>query len=81
VIFGVAQSLNLPNSFSLLNEAAPDDNRGAFMALNSTILRIGQTLGPLVMSAAAIPFGLDGAYLIAAILAGAMFLVALALIR
>lgn len=81
VIFGVAQSLNLPNSFSLLNEAAPDENRGAFMSLNSTILRIGQTLGPLVMSAAAIPFGLDGAYLIAAVLAAAMFLVALALIR
>lgn len=81
VIFGVAQSLNLPNSFSLLNEAAPNENRGAFMSLNSTILRIGQTLGPLVMFAAAIPFGLDGAYLMTAVLAAAMFLVALILIR
>ena len=81
VIFGVAQSLNLPNSFSLLNEAAPNENRGAFMSLNSTILRIGQTLGPLVMSVAAIPLGLDGAYFMIAVLAAAMFLVALVLIR
>jgi MFS family permease len=28
VIFGIAQSLNLPPAFSLLNEAAPDENRG-----------------------------------------------------
>jgi hypothetical protein len=58
VIFGVAQSLNLPPAFSLLNEAAPDENRGAFISINSTILRLGQTLGPVLMSVAAIPVGL-----------------------
>ena len=81
VIFGVAQSLNIPNAFSLLNEAAPDENRGAFISLNSTILRLGQTLGPLVVAAAAMPFGSSGAYLATAALAAATFLVALALIR
>ena len=81
VIFGVAQSINIPNSFSLLNEAAPSENRGAFMSLNSTILRLGQTLGPVLMSAAAIPFGLGGAYFALAALAAAMFLLAFALIR
>ena len=75
VIFGVAQSLNLPNVFSLLNEAAPDENRGAFLALNSTILRLGQTLGPVLMAVIAVPLGLAGA------LAAAMFVLALALIR
>jgi sugar phosphate permease len=80
VIFGVAQSLNLPPAFSLLNEAAPDENRGAFISINSTILRLGQTLGPVLMSAA-IPVGLTGAYFAGAALAAAMFLVALILIR
>ena len=81
VIFGVAQSLNLPNVFSLLNEAAPGENRGAFLALNSTILRLGQTLGPVLMAVIAAPLGLAGAYLVAGALAAAMFVVALALIR
>jgi MFS transporter, ACDE family, multidrug resistance protein len=81
VIFGVAQSLNLPNVFSLLNEAAPDENRGAFLALNSTILRLGQTLGPVLMAVIAAPLGLAGAYLAAGALAVAMFVLALALIR
>ena len=81
VIFGVAQSLNLPPAFSLLNEAAPDENRGTFISINSTILRIGQTLGPVLMSAAALPVGLAGAYFAGAALAAAMFLVALILIR
>lgn len=81
IIFGVAQSINIPSAFSLLNEAAPPENRGAFMSLNSTVLRLGQTLGPVLMSAAAIPFGLGGAYFAVAALAAAMFLLALVLIR
>ena len=81
LIFGVAQSLNLPPVFSLLNEAAPGENRGAFIAVNSTILRVGQTLGPVLMSVAAIPVGLAGAYFAGAALAAAMFLVAFILIR
>ena len=81
VLFGVAQTLNLPNSFSLLNAAAPVENRGAFISLNSTILRLGQTLGPVLMLAATLPFGLGSAYLLATGLAAAMFLIAFALIR
>lgn len=81
VIFGIAQSLNIPNSFSLLNEAAPPENRGAFMSINSTVLRLGQTLGPVLMFAAAIPFGLGAAYFAVAVLTAAAFVVALVLIR
>jgi MFS family permease len=81
-IFGVAQSLNLPNVFSLINKAAPDEeHRGAFIALNSTVLRLGQTLGPVLMAAAVVPLGVGGAYFAGAALAGAMFFVAFALIR
>lgn len=59
----------------------PSKNRGAFMSVNSTILRLGQTLGPPLMAAAATPFGLGGAYFAAAALAFAMLLVAVTVIR
>ena len=72
VIFGFAQSLNIPNTFSLLNEAALSENRGAFISINSTVLRLGQTLGPLLMHAATIPVGLGGAYFVGATLAAAV---------
>ncbi len=79
VLFGLAQSLNLPNAFSLLTDAAPQENRGVFISINSTMLRLGQTLGPVIM-AAAMPLGLGGAYFAAAALAVTMFFVAFALI-
>src|SRR5215207_3656691 len=77
-IFGVAQGLNLPSAFSLLTASAPQENRGAFMSMNSTVLRLGQSLGPPLMAAAALPLGLSGAYFAAAALAAAMLFVALA---
>ena len=80
MLLGVAQSLNLPNAFSLLIAEAPSENRGAFMSINSTILRLGQTLGPPLM-AATLLLGLGGAYFAAAALALTMLLVALAVIR
>jgi MFS transporter, ACDE family, multidrug resistance protein len=49
VLFGVAQGINLPNVFSLLNAHAPSENRGAFMATNGMSLRAGQTIGPIFM--------------------------------
>jgi ACDE family multidrug resistance protein len=46
LLFGVAQGINPPNVFSLLNAHAPNENRGAFMATNGMALRTGQTVGP-----------------------------------
>jgi len=81
ILFGVAQGINLPNVFSLLNAHAPTQNRGAFMATNGMSLRAGQTIGPLFMASAAGTLGLTGAYLIAAGLALFAFLLVLALVR
>lgn len=82
VLFGIAQSLNLPNTFSLLSGHAPTENRGAFMSVNGMTLRLGQTIGPLVMAIlASTPLGLTGAYLAAASLAAVGFVAVLALIR
>lgn len=81
VILGVANGINIPSIFSLLNEYAPSDNRGAFLSINGTILRLGQTVGPPFMSTVAGPLGLAGAYFAAAALAAVMFFMVLALVR
>jgi MFS family permease len=82
ILFGVAQSLNLPNTFSLLSGHAPAENRGAFMSVNGMTLRLGQTLGPLLMAlVASTPFGLTGAYLASAILAVIGLVAVLSLVR
>jgi ACDE family multidrug resistance protein len=81
ILFGVAQGINLPNVFSLLNAHAPSENRGAFMATNGMALRAGQTIGPLLMAATAGTLGLTGAYLAATTLAFLAFLLVLTLLR
>ena len=81
IIFGLAQSLNIPNVFSLLNGLAPSENRGAFMSINGMTLRLGQTIGPLLMASAAGVLGLTSAYIAAAILALASFLLIFVLVR
>ena len=81
VLFGVAQGINLPNVFSLLNAHAPAENRGAFMATNGMSLRAGQTIGPLLMASTAGALGLTGAYLAAAGLALIAFFLVLAFVR
>jgi MFS transporter, ACDE family, multidrug resistance protein len=81
VLFGVAQGINLPNVFSLLNAHAPSENRGAFMAANGMSLRAGQTIGPLLMAATVGILGLTGAYLAATALAVVALLLVITLLR
>jgi MFS family permease len=81
ILFGVAQGINLPNVFSLLNAHAPSENRGAFMAVNGMTLRAGQTIGPLLMAATAGTLGLTGAYLAATALALLALVLVLTLLR
>ncbi len=49
VLFGVAQGMNLPSILTLLSHLAPTERRGVFMSMNGMVLRLGQTLGPIVM--------------------------------
>ncbi len=80
-LFGVAQGINLPNVFSLLNAHAPNENRGAFMATNGMALRTGQTVGPLLMASLAGTLGATGAYLATACIALLAFFLAFAAVR
>jgi len=48
-IFGIGHGINLPSNQTILASLAPMEYRAAFMSLNGMVLRLGQTLGPLVM--------------------------------
>ncbi len=49
ILFGVAHGINIPNIQTMLVGFAPIKERAAFMSINSMVLRIGQTAGPLVI--------------------------------
>jgi MFS family permease len=80
-VFGMAQGLNIPSIQTMMAELAPMELRGAFMAINGTVLRIGQTLGPVIMGAAFAFGGLDGVFATAAVLSGATIIFAGLMIR
>jgi MFS family permease len=75
IIFGLSQGLNLPNIQSMLAGLAPLELRGIFMSVNGMVLRIGQTLGPIVMGLFFTIFGLQGVFITGAVLAALMLFI------
>ena len=47
-IYGFANGILIPNIQTQISILAPDEYRGAFMSINSSVLRLGQTIGPLL---------------------------------
>jgi MFS family permease len=76
ILYGVGAALNIPNVTSLMSAFAPVNQRAAIMSLNGMVLRMGQTLGPLVMAGVFGIWGFRGVYAAGAILALGMFAVA-----
>jgi MFS family permease len=72
MIFGTSMGLRIPCVQTLLSKAARLETRGTFMAINSMGLRLGQTLGPLVMGVVFTFWGLDLVFF-----TGVMFMAAL----
>ena len=50
IICGASNAINNPSLLSLLTGAAPTHYRGAIMSLNWIGLRVGQTVGPIIMA-------------------------------
>lgn len=61
-IFGVAMGLNIPGIQTLLAGSAPMQYRAAFMSVNGMVLRLGQTLGPVLTGMAYVAAGMKGAF-------------------
>jgi MFS family permease len=75
IIFGVAIGINIPSIFSLLTGLAPMKHRAAFMSINGMVLRLGQTLGPILVGAIFAIWGIGGAFYAGAAMAIAMVIV------
>jgi MFS family permease len=80
-ILGVAQGLNMPSLMTLLAGECPMEQRGALMSVNGMVLRLGQTLGPLVMGGLFAVSGFGGVFLGGAGCAVLMFIAVLAVMR
>ncbi|MFO7879040.1 MAG: MFS transporter [Bacteroidales bacterium] len=81
VIFGSGHGLMIPNFQTMLIGFASINERAAFMSVNSMILRIGQTLGPVVIGLCHIFGGLRSGFFGGAVIAVVMFLVLIFMIQ
>ena len=81
ILLGMGQGLNMPCVQSMLAGLAPSENRAGFMALNGTILRLGQTLGPLLTGLLFAWQGTDAVFYGGALLALAVALTLGSLLR
>lgn len=81
LIFGLGQGLFMPTVQTMLVGFAPMKERAAFMSLNSMVLRLGQTTGPVLISLAFALGGLPWVYFGGAVIAFIMLFIVLILIR
>lgn len=81
VIYGLAQGMNIPATQALLSDLAPEENRAVFMSLNGMVLRLGQTIGPLLMGWVFVAFGPEAPFYAGALLGLALFAVLPFLVR
>jgi predicted MFS family arabinose efflux permease len=47
-MYGFANGILMPNIQTQISIFSPAKYRGAFMSINSSVLRLGQTIGPLI---------------------------------
>lgn len=77
-IYGIGQGINMPSLQTLLAGLAPLEYRAAFMSMNGMVLRLGQTLGPLITGAVFIAGGITAPFFSGAVLSLLMFAVLMA---
>jgi len=61
-IVGLAMGVSLPALMTYVAGVAPLEYRAAVMSINSTMIRLGQTLGPLILGLAYLHAGFDGVF-------------------
>lgn len=81
VVFGLGHGLLVPSIQNLLVGFASIKERAAFMSVNSMVLRIGQTIGPLVIGIFYSLGSLKGSFGGGALVAGLMFLVVALMVK
>lgn len=73
MVFGLGHGLLVPSIQNLLVGFASIKERAAFMSVNSMVLRIGQTIGPLLIGMFYAIGSLSGSFIAGAVVAAMMF--------
>lgn len=81
LFFGAAIGINMPVIQIMLAELAPVNVRAAIMSINGMVLRLGQTLGPVVIGAVFDVFGFAWAFYAGAMVAVVMLICTVLLIK
>lgn len=81
VVFGLGHGLLVPSIQNMLVGFASIKERAAFMSVNSMVLRIGQTIGPLLIGVFYTIGSLQGAFIAGAVVAMVMFGVIAGMVR
>nr|MDJ0846720.1 MFS transporter [Crocosphaera sp.] len=69
MLFGLAHGMVFPSTQALLGELAPQEYRAGFMAVNATVLSLGQALGPILAGVMFTIWGMQGVFYSSAIFA------------
>ncbi|MDJ0599831.1 MAG: MFS transporter [Crocosphaera sp.] len=69
MLFGLAHGMVFPSTQALLGELAPQEYRAGFMAVNATVLSLGQALGPILAGGIFTIWGMQGVFYSSAIFA------------
>ncbi len=81
IFFGMGHGMVIPNVLTMVVGYASIKERAAFMSINSMVLRVGQTLGPVVIGILYNLGGLNAAFLGGAGTALAMIIIIFTMIR
>ncbi len=79
--FGLGQGLMMPNISLLLTQIAPPEQRAVVMSLFGWMLRVGQTISPLLATIVFTRQGLNAVFYAGALVAVVLFALALVLLR
>jgi len=79
--FGMAMGMNIPTLQTLLVGCAPTEYRAAFMSVNGMVLRLGQTLGPLVIGMAFTFWSINATFLAGVFVALLMGIVVVTMVK
>ncbi len=80
-IFGLGQGLNLPNTMSMLTAIAPMEQRAIFMSVNGMLLRVGQTVAPILMGLVYSGMGLNAVFYGGVLVAVTMFVITVSFLK
>ncbi|MDP3913101.1 MAG: MFS transporter [Bacteroidota bacterium] len=81
MVFGLGHGLLLPSIQNLLVGFASIKERAAFMSVNSMVLRIGQTIGPLLIGVFYAIGSLQGSFIAGTVVALLMFLAVAGMVK